>query len=386
MISAEPAQRIHSLAQAVPADGKMIPLLCEGSLPDILAAMAEAPDFASAYHDYLEKFGDRCLEELKLESLTLHDDPLMLLRAIGRMARSCTEGRGAGPSAEPTDVRTIAGERVAHALAGHPCRRLVFRWVLKHARARVRDRENLRFERTRLYGRVRRVFLELGSRLQSRGHLHDPRDIFFLEIDEVLGFVGGTASTAKLKEIVALRREEFAEHRATSAPPNRFTTRGIVGEMNTWSDPVRAMPLAEGEFRQGIGCCPGIIRGRIRKVIDPRNAQIHHGEILVAERTDPGWIMLFPGAAGLLVERGSLLSHSAIVAREMRLPAIVSIDNLMAWLNDGDLVEFDGGTGIVSRIEAAHSDAGARESSIRPMPDTALSIETSNLEPTRVGL
>lgn len=71
------------------------------------------------------------------------------------------------------------------------------------------------------------------------------------------------------------------------------------------------------------------------------------GEILVAERTDPGWIMLFPAAAGILVERGSLLSHAAIVSREMGIPSVVSLSGITSWLNDGDLVTFDGTTGRV---------------------------------------
>jgi len=70
----------------------------------------------------------------------------------------------------------------------------------------------------------------------------------------------------------------------------------------------------------------------------------------VAERTDPGWVPLFAAAGGLLVERGSLLSHSAIVAREMGIPAIVAIPGLMDRLVDGELVEMDGGTGIVRRL------------------------------------
>ncbi|NJO83692.1 MAG: hypothetical protein HC828_13400 [Blastochloris sp.] len=74
------------------------------------------------------------------------------------------------------------------------------------------------------------------------------------------------------------------------------------------------------------------MRGRVRVIRDPRNAQIEPGEILVAERTDPGWIMLFPAAAGLLVERGSLLSHSAIVSREMGIPSIVGLDGATSWL------------------------------------------------------
>jgi pyruvate,water dikinase len=62
--------------------------------------------------------------------------------------------------------------------------------------------------------------------------------------------------------------------------------------------------------------------------------------------------MIFPAAAGLLVEHGSLLSHSAIVAREMGLPAIVSLDGVTAWLTDGDWVQMDGGTGVVTKTRA----------------------------------
>jgi pyruvate,water dikinase len=85
-------------------------------------------------------------------------------------------------------------------------------------------------------------------------------------------------------------------------------------------------------------------------VTDPRNAILQPGEILVAERTDPGWIMLFASAAGLLVERGSLLSHSAIVSREMGIPSIVAIPGITRQLQDGDEVEMDGGKGVVKRI------------------------------------
>jgi pyruvate,water dikinase len=93
-----------------------------------------------------------------------------------------------------------------------------------------------------------------------------------------------------------------------------------------------------------------VVRGSVRVVRDPRNAQLPAGSILVADHTDPGWIMLFPSARGLLVERGSLLSHSAIVARELGIPAVVSIPGLTDWLSDGDVVELDGAEGVVRRI------------------------------------
>jgi pyruvate,water dikinase len=229
-------------------------------------------------------------------------------------------------------------------------RRLLFGWVLRNARARVRDRENLRFERTRLFGRVRLIMLELGKRFYADDLLEHPRDVFYLEVEEALGFVTGTATTTDLKGLVALRKAEFERYRQLPAPADRFETHGTVHQGNTFRD--KAAPAADqgGDRRKGLGCCPGVVRGPVRVVTDPRNATLKSGEILVAERTDPGWIMLFPSAAGLLVERGSLLSHSAIVAREMGIPAVVSLAGVTRWLEDGDEVELDGSTGVVRRL------------------------------------
>ena len=85
----------------------------------------------------------------------------------------------------------------------------------------------------------------------------------------------------------------------------------------------------------------------------PRGARLEPGEVLVARQTDPGWVVLFPCASGLIVERGSLLSHSAIVSRELGLPCVVSVPCVTEWLRDGDEVEMDGGTGRVTRVSDA---------------------------------
>ena len=132
-------------------------------------------------------------------------------------------------------------------------------------------------------------------------------------------------------------------------PPDRFETRGIVYQGDTFQSK-EPMDHASGDRRTGIGCCHGRISGRVRVVLDPTDAKLTRGDILVAERTDPSWVMLFPFASGLLVERGSLLSHSAIVARELGIPTIVSVEGVTRWLRDGDWVEFDGATGVVTKI------------------------------------
>lgn len=350
MISAEPAKRVRELARLAARDPAAVAVLCQGSRRAIDRWLATAPEFRAGYESYLAKFGDRCLEELKLESLTLHDEPLTLLRSVGQFARRLGAG-GLATGGMEGRLRAEAEARIAQAMAGRPVRRFLFSWVLKHTRARVRDRENLRFERTRLFGRVRRIFVELGARLHAAGRLAAPRDIFYLTVEETLGFVEGTTVMADVAALTALRQREFESFRLRPAPADRFATRGAVHLGNAFRAETPAAAAPSGDSLKGLGCCPGIVRARARVITDPRNAVIESGEILVAPRTDPGWIMLFPSAAGLLVEHGSLLSHSAIVAREMGIPAIVSIGGVTAWVRTGEWLEMDGGSGVVRKVE-----------------------------------
>lgn len=173
-----------------------------------------------------------------------------------------------------------------------------------------------------------------------------------------MGYVEGTTTSSDLAGIAELRHAEFEAYESTEAPADRFETRGIVNHGHDYrAADEGSSAILEGDL-SGIGCCPGIVRGPARVIRDPRGARLKPGDILVAERTDPGWIMLFPSAAGLVVERGSLLSHSAIVAREMGIPAVVSVSGATRALGDGEWVELDGSTGIVRRINAEERDVG----------------------------
>ncbi|MDX1401826.1 MAG: PEP-utilizing enzyme, partial [Kiloniellales bacterium] len=234
--------------------------------------------------------------------------------------------------------------------AGRPVRRAVASCLIAWAKARVRDRENLRFERTRLFARVRKIFLAIGEGLARESHLEKPRDIFFLEVRDVLGFVEGTTTCGDLRSLADLRRLDAARFLEAPVPPNRFETIGPVGlDLMRFPPYETARPVAPGD-RTGVACCQGLVKAKVRVIRDPRRENLIPGEILVAAHTDPGWIAHFSNAAGILVERGSLLSHSAIVAREMSIPAIVSIPGLMEWLESGEIVEMDGSTGRVSKV------------------------------------
>ena len=338
IISAEPPRRIIAMAAIVAEQPNLPELLADHKIPvqKKLNAIRENKALAPLFDRYLDDFGDRCMEELKLESPTVRDDPASLLISIGAMALR--------PHAE------AAPQPAPPAIALPAWKNPIFNYVLRQARERIRCRENLRFERTRLFGTVRRILRELGSRLHADSLLDDPQDVFYLELGEILSAYEATGATASLGRLASQRRAEFSEYEDTPAPPDRFQTRGPIHRYSSFES--NAQGATTEASLKGTGACPGIVRGRVRVVLDPRGARLEPGEILVARQTDPGWVVLFPAAAGLLVERGSLLSHSAIVSRELRLPCIVSLPGITTTLTTGDLVEMDGSRGTITILES----------------------------------
>jgi pyruvate,water dikinase len=115
---------------------------------------------------------------------------------------------------------------------------------------------------------------------------------------------------------------------------------------------LRSEKPADPKLLRGVSCCPGIVEGVVRVVRDIKDAEGLSGEILVTERTDPGWVPLYPSCLGLLIERGSLLSHSAVVARELGLPTIVGVSGgLLERLKTGQRVRMDAAAGEIRILD-----------------------------------
>lgn len=338
IISAEPAQRIATMGAMVrQIDGLADQLRAQGR-----SVMDTHPELREAFDSYLEKFGERCTQELKLESITLDEDPSSLVAAIAAAAsRSFEPDKPA--SAPPADFATVA--------KGKPIRGFVARRLVNWAKARVRDRENLRFERTRIFGRARRVFLGMGRELTALGHLDDPRDVLCLTVDELLGAVEGFTPTQNLRGLVKLRQAEMTNSANRPDPPERLAVRGAAINVGTGNE--TAAPTSPEDdaalSRTGTACSAGTVTAKARVIDDPSTQSLDHGDILVARHTDPGWIAVFANASAIVVERGSLLSHSAIVAREMGIPCVVALKNATRWIEDGETITVNGATGEVVR-------------------------------------
>ena len=352
IISLEPVRRMRQMANIARADRRLKKALCDGTLKSIENCIERNVPFSREYDAYIEQFGDRCLDELKLESQTLADDPMPMLRTIGQLSAA-----GDSASGGLEKLRAKAELRLDRALGNRNFRRRIFDFLLGLARARIRDRENLRFERTRVYGRVRAVFMEIGGRLKRLDVLDRADDIFYCDVQEITAFIRGTGASADMQPLIRSRRAEFDQYASGAAPPRRFITCGPA-QLESSIQTIESEGLDEDQdVRRGQACSPGIVRGRVRVVTDPRTATIESGDILVAERTDPGWVTIFPLVKGIIMERGSLLSHSAIVARELGLPAVVGVEDACRWLRDGDWVELNGASGHIRLLESTECAA-----------------------------
>jgi rifampicin phosphotransferase len=366
ILSAEPIRELKELARFLLKTPDLADVLCQESLENIEQAIREAPEFHYRYQQYLQRYGERCYENLKLESPNLVDMPLSVFRSIGHLAKRLAQN----PWIPEFGRREHTESQVQKMLAGHPIRKRLFAWVLQHARQHIRDRENMRFMQSLVIGRLKTLFKHLGERFKTLDLLDSAEDIFYLELQEVLGYVEGTTTCQNLGALAVLRKAEFEAFQMKGPLPECFETRsssclGDITSIFYGNEVVRLQaktdetPSSEANAQHadvedknafvGLSCCSGTVSGHVR-IVGPASIDLVGGEILVAAHGDPGLVMLFPMIAGLLLENGNPLSHLAIVAREMGVPTISSIPNITRFLRDGDWVQMDGRTGLIQRI------------------------------------
>jgi phosphohistidine swiveling domain-containing protein len=349
--STEPAKELLRLAAMVKRDPALEAVIADSDPRQSLLTVRKDARFAAfgaSIDRYLDLYGFRCMNELKLEEPSLRDRPELLMTFVRNYLGAGEEVLDLAKQEErERRIRAEAEQRAFAAIRSFP-KRALFRFVLVRARLGVKNRENMRFARTRIFGLVREVVRAFGRRLHEEQLLDAPEDVFYLGLDELWDYVKGTALTADLRGLAALRRAEFDRYRAEEAPDERFETFGMAYHRNLLRSRRAAEPLPADGSLHGIACSPGIVTREVKVLRSPADDMQLRGEILVAERTDPGWVPLYPSVSGLLIERGSILSHSAIVAREMGIPTIVGIRGLTATLKSGDVVTMDGSTGTIT--------------------------------------
>lgn len=309
-------------------------------------------EIADSARRQLRLYGDRAVGDLKLEQLTPRQRPAMMLDMLRPHLRQ-SDGAGAGAEASRAEERKVRadGERELREHCRNPLRRAIIRAFASRMRAHLKAREDTRFCRTELFGLSRRVLLRLGVLLAGAGRLDDPRDVLDLTVQEVLGAFDGTLPGSDLRALAALRRADREHWEAVQAPPARLVS--LAGRPLDVARPATAAPedgnAPDGENTlRGLASSAGVVRARARVVLDPNvPADTCRDAILIARETDPGWLFLMTAARGLVVERGTLLSHTAVTGRLLGVPTVVAVEHATTRIPDGAMVELDGGAGTV---------------------------------------
>jgi len=268
---------------------------------------------------YINKFGARVCDELKFETITMIQDPLLLYDLLKVQIQN--------------EFSRTSSKKKEIVIPNLPKRqKKKFLVLTKKTAYFIRNRERLRLTRTHTFSAIRNLLLRLSDLFFDDGMLKDKQDIFYLTKQEVFALANGE-HIASLQEIVKKRKAEY-EMDIDIKLPDRMV---FIGDERL---DVLSGSSGGGKGLTGIPSGAGKITGKVKLILDPKNACLN-GEIILAKRTDPGWITLFPMCSGLIVEYGSVLSHSAVVAREMGIPAVVGLKGATSLIKDGAMVTLD---------------------------------------------
>ncbi len=293
--------------------------------------------------EYIERYGHRGPHEMELYAAGLDEDPSGLEALLS--------------PAPALDVNMLrARQEKEHASAWqrfesrYPRQAAPMRRALEDVAAAARDREAVRSEVTRLTRLVRAYLLRAGE-VTGLGER-----VFFLALDETRQLLNGDASCALY---VPARQQAYSQ--AAALPPYPSIIVGAYDPFRWAADPGRRSDFFDARgaapapaivvkgLAGSAGCAEGVVR-RIDCIEDAQ--QVRPGEILVTTTTNIGWTPIFPRLAAIVTDVGAPLSHAAIVAREVGIPAVVGCGNATMLLRTGARVRVDGGAGTVEILSA----------------------------------
>ncbi len=290
--------------------------------------------------DFLNDYGHRTVNEFELAQPRWREDTSYLEQIIASFSQQDLGSNGRTQEDKQYFTRQIKqreeGEKeLTEVIKNKSGLRKQIESELDFTRRYMPFRETAKFYLMLGYEQIRRALVELDNRYTLNG------GIFYLVPDELDQLISG---------------EDFGDMIA-----QRKTQRDLLLQIEmpdvVFSDSLdcigTALPTDDAETYIGVGVSAGVAKGRARVLLKPSDIRpFERNYILVCPSTDPAWTPLFLHAAGLVMERGGLLSHGAVVAREYGVPAVANIPNATQNISDGQMLQVDGNHGTVSIISS----------------------------------
>lgn len=354
----EPATKLNLELTALVGEGEANTLLSNfsgtgGDLESLgpLMGLAKVRDGRLSREDYIERYGHRGPHEVELYFPTPADEPDWFEKRFAEFIRSDMDVDAL--LAKQRAEFDFAWERLK---ARFPNKYHTLRHELDRVTVAAKNREAIRSESIRLSRLIRQFLLQVGS-VTGIGD-----DIFFLTLDEMIELLNNDRQSL---QCIPARQEMYKRYSAM--PPYPALIYGHFDPFQWAADPNRRNDFYDARktsitsitgitttssIIKGFAGAAGIVEGFVRRIDKPEDGgQIRPGEILVTVTTNVGWTPLFPRLAAIVTDVGAPLSHAAIVARELGIPAVVGCGNATMLLKTGDPIRVDGGNGTVEVIE-----------------------------------
>jgi len=321
-------REIYHLAQTVQKQEDLLRLL-EENPPDIMRRLEAFGDFMAEFKRFINNYGHR---EVTFDYYkpTWAEAPVVVLALI-RLAAST---QMSDPAIKELDTRKTSTESLQEILGMTPESLRYFVNELVRLTAIFTWLDDLEhFQTTRLNLIVRKSIGSLGERFVQGGFIEDKYDLFFLEKPEIESLEDFVLQKS-LIDVINKRKRNYR---------NAFKREPVWDLRN-----VDEIQSADEGVLKGVPGSPGVVEGQVYLVRGVEDfSGMPEGAIIVAQTTNPSWTPLFYRAKGLITESGGPLSHGAVTARELGLPAVMFIRNALRCFNNGDRVRLNGQRGEV---------------------------------------
>lgn len=288
---------------------------------------------------FLSRHGYHGPGEGEVETRVWREDPSAVASIVHRYREKPDSDSPRRDAAEHRVRRDRAEARLMSRL--RPLSRARARIVLGLARRYIPLRGTGKVSYLQSLDVLRAATRHIGALLVEAARLSSPDDAFYLTIDELIG-APATDPSVDLHQIVLDRRALRLQYQQLAAPSAWTGQPEPIVPTKHHDEPITRL--------SGVGACGGVVEGRAVVITEPADADIDDGDILVAHTTDPSWVSLMFLSGALVVDIGGLMSHAAVVARELGIPCVMNTGTGTTDLRTGDVVRVDGAAGTVEVI------------------------------------
>jgi pyruvate,water dikinase len=347
--SARPGFELWDLSRAVRRSVVLTALFDDASGDLEKRLVADEHDDVRALHATLERFllrfGYRGVAEFEMQAATWETEPGLVLDAVDRLRKVPDEQSPYERNRRLAEQRTEARQVLLDLLPIEAERDDAAR-ALRAAERLLAAREESKANTIRVFHEMKLLAWELGRRHAARRQLERAEHVFMLLDEQLDDFV---LHPEAWTETLAERAHEHARIAGLEAP---FVVVGQPPPLATWAlRSARREVKIDSRTLTGIAAVPGTYTGRARTVLDPgADTFFEPGDVLVAHATDPSWVPFFLSAGAVVNNTGSQLTHSVIMARELGVPCVVSVEGATDVL-DGRMVCVDGTAGTVTLLD-----------------------------------